>query len=293
MPVVIRFEQAVYGSFPFWDKGYAILARSPGCRDEWLADLKAACQRYGERPPHAAEAGGLMAMRLPSGPWAIVRPSSQGSDDRGRPGAMAFHALFLSGSDYRKAGAFPFEFASSLHTDWTPDTSLSSGSLTLDTPTYTPTPDGGQASRIAAALLRGRRVAIESEGPIDDLARAVWLALPARRRARLSLATWTYANGNRHDLAALPRLAGVALDPSYVDPATLRHPRDSVEDRIPAIPLVGVIAWSAFALFALTTLGFAWLHRDRTDPVTPAVVSPARAGSGGTPHHPFNSFQRR
>src|SRR3954466_11732952 len=85
MPHTVRFEQAVYGSFPFWDKGYAILARSPGCRDEWLADLKAACQRYGERPPHAAEAGGLMALRLPSGPWAIIRPSPQGSDDRGRP----------------------------------------------------------------------------------------------------------------------------------------------------------------------------------------------------------------
>ncbi len=29
MPVVIRYEQAVYGSFAFWDRGYAILARSP------------------------------------------------------------------------------------------------------------------------------------------------------------------------------------------------------------------------------------------------------------------------
>jgi hypothetical protein len=293
MPVVIRYEQAVYGSFPFWDKGYATLARSPGCRDEWLADLKAACQRYGERPPHAAEAGGLMALRLPSGPWAIIRPSPQGSDDRGRPGALAFHALFLSGSDYRKAGAFPFEFATSLRADWTPDTSLLSGSLTLDTPTSTSIPAGDRASRIAKALLRGRRVAIESEGPIDDLARAIWLALPVRRRARLSLATWTYANGNRHDLAALPRLAGVALDSSYVDPATLSHPRDPAEDRIAAIPLVGVIAWSAFALFALTALGFAWLRRDRTDHAMPAVVSPDRDGSGGTLPHPFHSSPRR
>ena len=68
MPVVIRYEQAVYGSFPFWDKGYAILARSPGCRDEWLADLKAACQRYGERP--AARGRG----RGPDGDEAPERP---------------------------------------------------------------------------------------------------------------------------------------------------------------------------------------------------------------------------
>ena len=32
---VVRFEQAVYGSFPFRDQGYALLAQSPGCRDGW------------------------------------------------------------------------------------------------------------------------------------------------------------------------------------------------------------------------------------------------------------------
>jgi hypothetical protein len=261
MPVAIRYEQAVYGSFPFWDRGYAILAHSPGCRDEWLADLKTACQRYGERPPHAAEAGGLLAMKLPSGPWAIIRPSPQGADDRGRPGALAFHALFLSGSDYRKAGAFPFAFDRFLRSDWTAETSLDSGRVTLEHPGLEPVPCDERTSRIVRALLRGRRVAIESAGPIDDLARSVWRLLPVRRRARLSLATWTYANGNRHDLAALPRLAGVVLDSSYVDPISLCHPRDPVEDRVPAIPLAGVIAWSMFALFALTTLGLIWVRR--------------------------------
>ena len=54
--VGIRCEQAVYGSFPFRDQGYAMLAESPGCRAEWLAELRAACQRYGERPVGAAEA---------------------------------------------------------------------------------------------------------------------------------------------------------------------------------------------------------------------------------------------
>ena len=42
MPTVrVRFEQAVYGSFPFWDRGYALLAHSPGCRPEWLAEFAA------------------------------------------------------------------------------------------------------------------------------------------------------------------------------------------------------------------------------------------------------------
>ena len=68
--VTIRYEQAVYGSFPFWDKGYAVLAQSPGCRPEWLAELREACQRFGERPGGVAEAEvrGLFALRLASGP---------------------------------------------------------------------------------------------------------------------------------------------------------------------------------------------------------------------------------
>jgi len=99
-PVVIRYEQAVYGSFPFWDRGYAILAQSPGCRPEWVAELRAACQRFGDRPAGVSTVGGLFALRMSSGPWMIVGVGSPGSDDRGRPGALAFHALFVSPRDY-------------------------------------------------------------------------------------------------------------------------------------------------------------------------------------------------
>ena len=223
-PVLIPYEQAVYGTFPFWDKGYAILARSPNCRDEWIADLRAVCQRYGERPAGAADAGGLLALKLPSGPWAIIGPCPQGCDDRGRPGALAFHALFLSGSDYRKAGAFPFDLAHHHCKDWTAETTtLPSGTMLLDNvPSAEPSPtDNLQAMQIASALAKGRRVALEAPGPIDDLARQIWMALPLRRRAKLSLATWTFAVANRHDLLALPRLAGVTLDRSYVDLTSL------------------------------------------------------------------------
>ncbi len=265
MPVVIRYEQAVYGSFPFWDKGYAILARLP------RLPRRVARRPQGRLPTlrrataaRGRSRGAWSRARLPrSGPWAIIRPSPQGVDDRGRPGALAFHALFLSGGDYRKAGAFPFEFARLLRTDWSADPPLASGHLPRErpSPAEPATTGDDRAARIAKALLRGRRVALEADGPIDDLARSVWLVLPVRRRARLSLATWTYTNGGRHDLAALPRLAGVALDPSYVDPTTLRHPRDPDPDYVPAIPLVGVIAWSMFALFALMTLGLVWAGR--------------------------------
>jgi len=307
MPVSIRYEQAVYGSFPFWDKGYAILARSPGCRDEWIADLRAVCQHYGERPAGAAEAGGVLALKLPSGPWAIIGPCPQGCDDQGRPGALAFHALFVSGSDYRKAGAFPFNLARNLGKDWSAEaTSLPSGSLVLDTvpPADPSATENPQAARIAEALARGRRVALEAPGPIDDLARVVWLALPLRRRARLSLATWTFALGNRHDLAALPRLAGVALDRTYVDPESLlpglaggstqvvgveaeggtpgsRAPCPGGFDPnhtnpglyLTAYQIGGRILWLSLTAVALSTLSLPWLYRAEPTPL--AVTVPA------------------
>src|SRR4051794_38332163 len=68
---VVHLEQAVYGSFAFRGHGYEVLAQSPGCRPEWLAEFRAACQKTGERPAGAGEAAGLFALRLPCGIWAV------------------------------------------------------------------------------------------------------------------------------------------------------------------------------------------------------------------------------
>ena len=233
-PTVVHFEQAVYGSFAFRDQGYEVLAQSPGCRPEWLADFRAACQKLGERPAGATDAPGLFALRLPSGPWAVVGVSPQGCDDRGRPGALAFHGLFLSPRDYRRAGADPFTLAPLLRSDWSAETrELPAGSLTVEAaPEGSPAPET-PAAAVVAAITRGRRVALESPTPIDDLARQVWRGLPERVRARASVATWAFGNANRFDLLAVPRLAGVALDASYVDPQA---------------PPVGAPAWLSRAL---------------------------------------------
>src|SRR5271170_2571186 len=118
--VKVRFEQAVYGSFAFWNRGYAVLARSAGCRPEWLAELRTVCQRYGEPPSGAAEADSLFALRLKSGPWMIVGVHPQGHDDQDRPGALAFHALFVGRWVYRWTGADPFAMAGALQREWSP-----------------------------------------------------------------------------------------------------------------------------------------------------------------------------
>ena len=114
----IHYEQAVYGSFPFWRRGYAVLAKSAGCRDEWLDALRLAGQRFGERPTGVADHASLFALRLPRGPWMIVGVFPNGCDDQGRPGALAFHGLFVSRWMYFWAGRNPFGFARVMRRDW-------------------------------------------------------------------------------------------------------------------------------------------------------------------------------
>jgi hypothetical protein len=219
----VRLEQAVYGSFSFWNRGYAVLAQSLGCRREWLAELQTAGQRYGERPTRAPEAEGLFALKMRCGSWMIAGVSAQGCDDRGRPGALAFHALFVSAWTYWWSGGNPFAFSGGLRRQWTaadvgttlPSYGQISRSAAAVESAHSSCPmEQDQVNRTVAALLRGRRVIVESPKPIDTLARIVWRRLPRQVRCRASVATWAFENANRFDLVALPKLAGVTLDDS-------------------------------------------------------------------------------
>lgn len=247
--VTVRFEQAVYGSFAFRDDGYALLAHSPGCRKEWLADFRAACQRLGEQPG-SAESAGLFALRLPSGPWAVVGVSPQGRDDRGRPGALGFHGLFLTPREYRRAGCNPFALTSALRNEWTAETTtLATGRIAAAGPRLPAVERDARVPAIVGALSRRRRVAIESSVPIDDLARQVWSELPPRVRRRASVATWAFGNANHFDLLAAPRLQALVLDHSYVDPLSL-EPRSAGEPRL-------VLTLRRFATLACLALALA------------------------------------
>ncbi len=74
---------------------------------------------------------------------------------------------------------------------------------------------------------------VESAGPIDGLARDVWELLPARARRRASVASLAFGNANRFDLVALPRLAGAALDASYI---VIEAPPEDTPQPAPAAP---------------------------------------------------------
>jgi hypothetical protein len=268
----VRFEQAVYGSFPFWHRGYSILAKSPGCAPEWIAKLREACPRYGEPPRDASEPGGHFALRLPDGQWMVVRAYSPGADDRGRPNAMAFHAAFLAPKDYRRLRC-PLDLAAVLRDDWGPedvDRALEPGQIaTPRAPKVPPTSE----SRSAAHILRGGRKAwMLSEHDREDLIRSTWPLLPVRLRHRIEWATLAYGFGNRFDLMATPRRPVGAPEPAYAEIGEREAPEPAKSGRARRRAFrLGIPA----ALLACAGAGAAWSLWPEPDPAGPArKVSP-------------------
>ncbi len=248
-----RFEQAVYGSFSFRESGYALLAHSPGCRPEWLDDFASACRKFGEPSSSGFFPVAMFSVRLVSGdqPWLIVGVTPSGEDDKGRPGALAFHGLFVAHGEFRKTGYDPFAMASALRGDWGPETTLETGIVPVgsaiadrvveadgvveEVRNSGPHDTGDlivrdETRRIAAALRQSRKVAIESNSPIDDLARSVWAESPEWVRRRCSVATLAFSNALGFDLFATPRLDAVELDESYRDPPA--RTRTSLRSRV-------------------------------------------------------------
>ncbi len=248
----VDFEQAVYGSFAFWDRGYAVLASSPGCLPGWLSAFQKACQGFGEPPPGTNGFGrAMVSLRLEdSGPWAIVGVEVAGSDDRGRPGALAFHALFVEMAEFRKVGFDPFRLSGALKGGWTPETTaLPAGSWPVSEIAAPIPPDLAiESRRIAERLAGGRRVALESAEPIDDLARAVWNELPERVRKRARVATLAFSTSHRFDLVAVPRLSAFEWDASYADPPEKPPKRRSWPIRGIIAAAVGIAVILAFGI---------------------------------------------
>ena len=279
----VRYEQAVYGSFPFWDRGYALLAASPGCRSEWLAEFQAVCQRYGEPPPGMGASEAMFSLRLPCGVWAVVGVAPQGRDDRGRPGALAFHGRFLKRREFARIDFDPFQLDQDFRQWKSAPAALPAGTCLRDkVDPHQGRPVSPEAQRIAEALIQGGRVAVEADTPIDELASQVWRALPARVRRRASVATMAYSAAPRFHLMALPRLRGADLDPSYRTPEDLAAPRDSWRGPSRRVVL-GTLALGAAIVagaIGLTQLGGHDPDRDRAGP------RPAASPGGATPNDP-------
>ena len=258
--------------------------------------MVAACRRFGQPPSGEAARPGFFAVGLPGGSWAVVGVAPQGADDRGRPGALAFHALIVAPRDYRRAGADPFAFAGAHRGAWDADTPATLPTVRWPVAVAVPAvlpPLDPRGRRVVAALKGRRRVALEAPGPIDDLARAVWAHLPVGVRRRASVATWAFSNENRFDLVAFPRLAGIALEPIYLAPASLDAPEPVPaprQGRARAVNTPGAVpvAWAGMAAVVAVALawsaGKGWFdRRPAVEPPPPEVVAEAPSSPAAAP----------
>jgi hypothetical protein len=214
-------EQALYGSRDA--AGYRFLARSPGFRDDWLSEAERLCTDFGERPAGVECPGCVFA--LPFGPRhvAVVQASDRGTDDAGRPGALAFRILAVPRELYAGLGGDPFLIADAFPP---PD---ADGDLPALTWTANPPPRTVEALRKVLdvpqsavllggtqALLDGGRLVFERREPAENLVRSLWALLPTNSRCALWPATFVYANASRFDVAVVPRSDDPALA-TYVD----------------------------------------------------------------------------
>lgn len=199
-PVVC--EQAVYGTFPFWNKGYAVLAQSGGVRQEWLSEFVHLCQSLGQPPSESTPVvtSLVFVKRLESGPWVLCKGTWQGCDDRGRPGAWAFHALFLSGSDYRRTGSQPFLFESHFQTEFSSNLVLDTLSLKISGNSR----HSGIPNRLLLkSLRRHRQIRLLKEKPADDDVSQFWDLLPKGISSSRSFTTRAFRWDSDFDFAVV------------------------------------------------------------------------------------------
>ncbi|HXG11313.1 MAG TPA: hypothetical protein VNK04_16280 [Gemmataceae bacterium] len=211
----ILLEQAVYGSRGAG--GYRFRARSPGFRDEWLAEAERLCTGFGDRPAGTACPSCVFARPLGKRHVAIVRAADQGADDTGRPGALAFHLLVLPRDAYAGFGGDPFALADFFPPPWEmadelPTLSLPARPLPPRTVEQVQAvlrrPDSAALLGGAQALVDGGRLVFERPAPDTDLLRSLWMLLPTSTRAELWPASFAFGNDLGFDVLVVPRAAG-------------------------------------------------------------------------------------
>jgi hypothetical protein len=211
----ILIEQAIYGNLD--GGGYRFVARSPGFRDEWLAQCQRLCTGFGDRPPGALCPKALFVQPLGRKHLAIIQVADQGTDDAGREGALGFHLLVLPRSAYRGWDGDPFTLAERCSPDW-----QARGELpTLNWPAeplpsrsvqqlqrVLKRPDGPNLLGGSQILVDGGRVVFQRRAPDPDTLRDLWTLLPRSTRSELTLATFAFGNSLQFHALATPRTEG-------------------------------------------------------------------------------------
>lgn len=211
-PIII--EQAIYGNIDAG--GYRFLARSPGFLEEWLPEAQRLCTGFGERPTGVACPAALFAQPFGRHHVAIVQIADQGTDDAGRPGALAFHLLILPRSAYLGFGGDPFSLAERCSPAWEARgelPALSWPAVPLPPRTVAQArrvlqrPGGPNLLGASQVLVDGGRVVFARRSPDAAILRDLWALLPTSTRSELWPASFAFGNALGFHAVATPNAA--------------------------------------------------------------------------------------
>jgi hypothetical protein len=221
---ILSIEQAVYSSQG--RGGYQFRARSPGFTDDWLAEAERLCTGFGERPANVACPAAIFAQPFGMDQVAVVQVADQGTDDAGRPGALAFHLLILPRTAYHALLGDPFLIAERFPPPWHARDTLPTLSWPAEPlPTRSVAevqellkrPDSATLLGGTQALIDGSRLVFERPAPDPDLLRGLWKLLPASTRCQLWPASFAFGNALIFHVLAVPRIPGEEWDTTYAD----------------------------------------------------------------------------
>jgi hypothetical protein len=206
-------EHALYGCPA--GGGYRFLAKSEGFVDEWLPLAEQVCMGFGERPAGATCPGCVFAQPFGRRHIAVVQAADQGTDDAGRPGALAFYLLVMPWSEYAATwDGDPFALAERFPPPWQARGDLPALTDPCEAPPRTveqvrqvlQRQDSPTLLGATQALVDGGRVVFPRDRSDTPLLRDLWTLLPTSTRAQLWPASFTFANRPGFHVAVTPRL---------------------------------------------------------------------------------------
>jgi hypothetical protein len=220
----MHIEQAIYGGQDAG--GYHFLARSAGFLDAWLADAERLCTGFGERPAGVKCPLAVFARPLGKKHVAVVQVADQGSDDTGRPGALAFRLLVLPARFYSDLGADPFWIAEQLPPPWRARGELEVLEWTSGPQPRRTTDDLRRVLDVAPertqmllggvqVLIDGGRLVFVRNQPDGKLVSDLWALLPVSSRVGIWPASFAFGNAHHFHVAVVPQADGPTFE-AYV-----------------------------------------------------------------------------
>ncbi len=258
-------EQALYRR-PH-EQAPALVARSPGFADDWLAETVALLAGFGTRPAGVPCPSAVFARPFGKRRVAVVQVADLELDEPGRPAPLGFRVLVLRREVYDALfQGDPFAVADRFPPPWAEAASLPA--LPLPAEPLAPRtveqvqrvlqrvkahalaedvePPGEEEAwerEVALAespallggvqiLVDGGRVVFERPGPDTELMRGLWTLLPTRTRCELWPASFAFGNALGFDALIVRRATGETFAGYSNEDQAAEYPPGSYELRL-------------------------------------------------------------